>query len=106
MQNGQQQAFKNKLDEAIALVEATEQGALNYQFYFDDAETKCYVMEQYIDSAAMMIHLANVSTILNDILQVSTVTRLEIFGPVSTEAHAFASSLGARFYSYYDGFTR
>lgn len=106
LQDGAQETFKNKLDEAITLVKANEPGALNYQFYFNDDETKCYVMEQYADSAAMMFHLSNVSGILNEILQISTLTRLEIFGALSEEAHSFASSMGARFYTHHDGFTR
>lgn len=106
LQEGRQEDFKKIVNEAIAIVEASEQGALNYQFYFNADESKCYVMEQYSDSSAMMTHLNNVSAVLNEILKISSITRLEIFGSLSAEACAVAESLGAVFYNHYAGFTR
>lgn len=106
LQDGQQAAAKKIVDEMIALVEATEQGALNYQWYFNESETRCYCMEQYINSKAMLLHLENVGLLLGEMLKISSVTRLEIFGALSEEAHAAAASFGASFYTSYDGFTR
>jgi quinol monooxygenase YgiN len=106
LQDGQQEAFKKILNELIPMVKANEPGTLNYQLYFNEDETKCYNIEEYIDSPAMLLHLANVGPGLGEILKISSITRLEFFGPLSPEAHAAAASFGALFYTSYAGFTR
>lgn len=106
IQEGQQASFKDQLKEIIPFIKSNEPGALMYEFYFNSDESKCYVQEQYADSPAMLAHLANVSPRLQEILKISAITRLEIFGALSPEAHAVAESFGASFYTYFDGFTR
>ena len=106
LQEGQQESFKKQLDEVIPFIENSEPGALIYEFYFNEDNTKCYVLEQYYDSAAFMTHLVNVSTRLQELLKISSITRLEILGDLSPEAHAFAESLGAKFYNFHGGFAR
>ncbi len=106
LQDGQQEAFKKMTSELIATVKAAENGTLNYQFYFNEGETKCCVMEEYIDSRAMLLHLENVAPALVEVLKISSITRLEFFGPLSTEARIAAASFGASFYNAYGGFTR
>ena len=106
LQDGEQEVFKKQLDEIIPFIENSEPGALIYEFYFNEDGSKCYVLEQYYDSAAMMTHLVNVSTRLQELLKIAAITRLEILGDLSPEGHAFAESLGAKFYNFYGGFAR
>jgi quinol monooxygenase YgiN len=106
LQDGQQEAFKKITSELIATVKANETGTLNYRFYFNAGETKCYGMEEYIDSPAMLLHLENVAPALIELLNISSITRLDFFGPLSPEARIAAASFGASFYNAYDGFTR
>ena len=77
-----------------------------YEFYFNNDESKCYVTEQYADSNALLTHLANVNDALQQLFKISSITRLEFFGALSPEAHAVAESLGATFFTYFDGFSR
>jgi quinol monooxygenase YgiN len=106
LQAGQQESFKKMIDQLIIQVKANEPGTLNYQFYFNEDETICQVIEHYNDSPAMLHHLANVMPALTEVLKISSITKLEFFGPLSEEAHAAAAAFGAVFYSSYDGFTR
>jgi quinol monooxygenase YgiN len=106
LQAGQQDSFKQQLREIIPFIESTEPGALIYEFYFNSDESRCYVTERYADSEAMLAHLANVNSRLQEILKISSISRLEIYGALSPEAHAVAASLGANFLTHFDGFSR
>lgn len=103
---GQQDSFKEQLREVIPYIESIEPGALIYEFYFNGDESKCYVTEQYADSEAMITHLQNVDSRLKKLLEISSISRLEIFGELSPEAHAIADSLGATFLTHFGGFSR
>ncbi|CAN5614002.1 hypothetical protein BH11BAC5_BH11BAC5_19130 [soil metagenome] len=105
LQDGQQDTFKKLAGQAIEQTKK-EPGTLNYQAYFNQDESKFFVMEQYADSPAAMQHLNNVTPILTELLQISSVSRLEVFGPMAEENRAVATSLGAVFYNHFDGFTR
>ncbi len=106
LQEGQQEAFKQQLREIIPFIQSTEPGALIYEFYFNSDESRCYVSEKYSDSEAMLAHLSNVNTRLQEILKLSSISRLEIYGALSPEAHAVAASLGANFLTHFGGFSR
>ncbi len=50
------------------LVEATEPGTINYEFYFDRGETRFIVYQTYANSRAEFVHTKGVAsrTILSD----------------------------------------
>ena len=50
------------------LVEATEPGTINYEFYFDRGETRCIGYQTYANSGAVFVHTKGVAsrTILSD----------------------------------------
>jgi quinol monooxygenase YgiN len=76
---------EGKLDEFKAFceqfVEATERepGSLYYGFSFDGDQVHC--REGYADAQAALAHLDNVGSLLEQALQISEITRLEIHGP-------------------------
>ena len=98
--------FKSLANQAIDLVQANEPGMIGYQWYFNDDESKCYTVEWFNGSEAFMAHLQNVGGILPKILEVSDITRFEVFGNPSEEARTALAGLGASIVGYYGGFTR
>ena len=54
----------------------------------------------------MITHLQNVDSRLKQLLEISSITRLEIYGDLSPEAHALAASFGANFLTHFGGFSR
>ena len=76
-----------KLDEFIALTKQfveltkTETGCLFYGFSFSDLTAHC--REGYEDAAALLAHLNNVGSILDQALKISKLIRLEVHGTES-----------------------
>jgi quinol monooxygenase YgiN len=75
---GQLDAAKALLPEFVAR-SAGEAGSLYYEFTLNDDVVFC--RESYVDAAAVLTHLANVGDILDRMLAISTVLRLEVHGP-------------------------
>ena len=75
---GKLEAAKALLPEFVAKT-ATEQKIIYYEFTINDDEIFC--REAYADAAAFLVHVANVGAVLDKMLAISTLTRLEIHGP-------------------------
>jgi len=74
--------FKRLVDEITGIVKEQESGTRGYQWYFDDEETKCIITESYSSPEAALAHLngEGVTKILPKLLEVSDITRLELYG--------------------------
>ena len=78
--------FPGRLDEfkrlAQETIDAAKAGskAIGYRWYFNRDETKCYIIEQHPDSASLIRHLEVVGIPLLKLLDVSKITRFEVFG--------------------------
>lgn len=75
---GQQQAFRT-LCERFVEKTSTEANCLYYGFSFDGDVAHC--REGYRDADAALAHLENVGALLEEVLKVSDLTRMEIHGP-------------------------
>ena len=60
---------------------STEEKILYYDFTFSGDELFC--REGYIGADGILAHLANVSDLLNELLKMADLARLEIHGPAS-----------------------
>jgi len=70
---------------------ATEKANLYYEFTLSDDLIFC--REAYVDAAAALTHLNNVGDLLDEMLKLSTLERLEIHGP-SAELNQLREPLG------------
>ncbi len=77
---GKLDLFKSKLP---SFMESTslESGALHYAFSFNG--NVCHCREGYENADALLTHLGNVDTRLKELLQICTISRLEIHGPAA-----------------------
>jgi quinol monooxygenase YgiN len=71
--------FKRLAAEALQIARS-EPRVLQYEWFFDDAETVCVVRETYEDSAALLEHMANVGDVFARLIEVGGGCELEIFG--------------------------
>ena len=92
----------------VRLVEANEPDTINYEFYLNKAETGCVVYETFANSEAALAHRKGVAiqTILPKILNISKVTRFDVYGEPSKELQEVLTSLGAQPYNLLAGFSR
>lgn len=102
---GKVDEFKKLAQDAIEFGK-TKSNVIGYRWYFNDDKSKCYLLEQYPDSAALLPHLDGVGQILQKLLQVSKITRFEVFGNISPEAMKVLSGVGAKNFGYWNGFVR
>ena len=56
---GKAAELRELMSEMVAGTKANEPGALIYEWYLDEAESRLELLERYADNAAAMIHLAN-----------------------------------------------
>lgn len=104
--NGKVDTFKRLFREALEATKRKDLGVLSYQLYFNDDETKCYSIEQYQDSDAVLGHLDTVAGVSGPLFEVCSTTRIEIFGEPSPKLlKAFESSAPNK-YVPWEGFAR
>ena len=98
--------YKKLVQDMVRLVEANEPDTINYEFYLNKAQTSCVVNETYANSEAALAHLKGVAiqTILPKILNISKITRFDVYGEPSEELQKVLTSLGAQAYNLLAGF--
>ncbi len=103
---GKTETFKERMQTLIELVHSNEPDTLVFKCYLNDEETKCYPFELYRDSEALQAHLKNVSEIFPRLMEVSQLTRIEIYGDATEELKKSVADLGAEVFKHWNGFTR
>ncbi len=100
--------FKRLVDEITGIVKEQESGTRGYQWYFDDEETKCIITESYSSPEAALAHLngEGVTKILPKLLEVSDITRLELYGDPGEEVQKRLAKFGVRSFHFFVGFKR
>lgn len=88
----------------VWLVEANEQDTINYEFCLNKAETSRVVNETYANSKTALAHHNGVAiqTIFPKILNISKITRFDVYGEPSEELQKAFTSLGAQAYNAAD----
>jgi len=69
----------------IQRVEAREQNTLSYEWFLDERRETCCILERYRDDEAQLEHLANIRDLYSQLFALSEITRLQVFGDVSSE---------------------
>ena len=115
---GQLDEFKKLAQETIDAVKAGSK-VLGYRWYFNSVQSKCYIVEQYPDPTSLIRHLEVLAPHLIELLNVSKMTRFEIYGflgPLEFAEH-LQQKIAKRFgitkldwkpqnYEYWNGFVR
>jgi quinol monooxygenase YgiN len=80
--------FKTTARKVIRRVRAEEPGTVVYQWYLSIDGRKCYVVERFPDSAALVAHArsAVLADLLPTLLQFSTLDEVRVFGRPTAEA--------------------
>jgi len=98
--------FKELAAGYAAAAEENEPGTTTYQWYLAEDNSKCLLHESFTDSEALLQHLANVGPSLPDLLAVSPITRVEVFGTPSDAAREALDGLGSIYFPHFTGFQR
>lgn len=102
---GQLDEFKRLANIFIKRVKSSEPDTVSYEWFFDTDGKKCYILEWYRDSKALLAHLDNIRDLYEPLFKVSRITRLEVFGNPSLEVRQ-AHLPETRFFEYWAGIRR
>lgn len=112
IEEGKAGDFKMQMPAIIEKVMTNEPGMLGYQWYLNQDQSKCYVIEWVKDSEAWLAHASNVGSMLPALFIIAPITRCEFFGSISATAEEVIKSALASFnveyvkYNYLAGFAR
>jgi quinol monooxygenase YgiN len=98
--------FRKLAAEIIDRVEATEPNTLSYEWFLSNDESKCYVVQIYKDSEAVMAHLGNIADLMGPFHEVAPLTGLMIFGSPSDELRQTLEPVGPKIFEHWNGVTR
>jgi quinol monooxygenase YgiN len=85
---GKLEEFKRLSAEAMEIVRTKDTGTLQYDSYFNDDQSECFVVERYRDSEAAMHHADNLGHLMGPILATVSVVHGELLGEPSAELRA------------------
>ncbi|MGO9645124.1 MAG: putative quinol monooxygenase [Candidatus Bathyarchaeia archaeon] len=103
--SGKVDEFKKIAQELLDVVEEKESKTLRYQWYFNRDQSKCYLVEEYPNAAAVRVHILHVGLIVRKLLQVSKVTKFTLLGKLNLPRKALTAAGGQNF-RYWNGLTR
>jgi quinol monooxygenase YgiN len=85
-----------------------EPGALEYEWYFSSDRKRCRLIEVYADADAMLKHLMGpvVQELVPKILEVSSISRFEVYGDPGVTAGERLKAFGAEFFEFRQGLGR
>jgi quinol monooxygenase YgiN len=85
-----------------------EPGALHYDFCLSSDHRFCRILETYKDADAVLAHMTG-SVVQVDVprmLEVSEITRFEVYGNPGPKAAQMLAHVGARIFDVWDGISR
>lgn len=98
--------FRKLAAEIIDKVEADEPNTFSYEYFLSNDESKCYVVQLYKDSEAVMAHLGNIGDLAGPLHEVAPLTGLMIFGSPSDELRQALEPVGPKIFEHWNGVTR
>lgn len=101
--DNQLNTFKQIAKEMIAIVQQNEPDTLSCKWFYHEGDNKWCLSEKFKNSDAFLIHLEEVSPQLDQLLEISEVSRFEVFGNLAFAAKAAISSFGVKHYTYWSG---
>ena len=99
---GKLEAFQQAVAECVALTREKNPGTLRYEWYLNDEQTVCTLLETYESSEAVLIHLGNLGDAIYRLLACGELSG-EIFGNPSSELRQAVAEMPIKFYPLWQG---
>jgi quinol monooxygenase YgiN len=82
-----------------------EPGALDYDWCFSNDHRRCRILETYRDADAVLAHMTGsaVQVYVPKMLEVSDITRFEVYGDPGPKAAQMLVKIGAEIFDIWDG---
>lgn len=97
---GKLEEFRATAQDCIHSVRENDTGTLQYDWFFNEDRTVCYVRERYVDSDAVLQHIQNLGDKLGALLASSDIV-VQIFGDPSQELRDATAGIPTEVYSHF-----
>ena len=94
---GKLDEFKAVAERCIKTVKEKDTGTLQYDWFLNDANSECHVIERYKDSNAVLEHMGNLGDTLGELLAVVDLS-LNLYGNPSDQLRSALDGLDIGFY--------
>jgi hypothetical protein len=92
--------FKKLIAQGVEITRG-ESGTLQYEWFFNEDETRCLVRETYADSNAVLTHMGNMGNVLGQMVEKGGGLEVEVFGSPSAELVEAASAFITSVYPFF-----
>lgn len=107
VQPGRERDFRPLMNEMVASTRAHEPGTLNYEWSTSGDGSACHIYERYVDSAAVMTHLATFDEkFAGRFLDLFKPTRFVVYGSPSQEVKDALADFNPLYMQPAGGFSR
>ena len=93
--------FKNGVDKCVSATK-NEEGAKLYDWFIDEDNLACTVIETYKDSEAVLAHSGNVNELLGKLMEISDFSG-EVFGNATDELKGALKSMNIAVVPFFKG---
>ena len=100
--NGKIEAFKQVAADCMAATKAKDQNTLQYDWFLNEDETVCTVIERYKDSDALLAHIGNLGDLLGKLLAI-TDFKPAVYGSPSQTLLQATAALQPKLNAFYQG---
>jgi len=100
---GKVDEFKDIFQELLDVVKEKEPNTLRYQCYFNEDQSKAYVVEEYPNTEAVRVHTLHVALTLRKIMKISKVANATVLGELNPVTREALSLIGAENFTYWNG---
>ncbi len=95
---GKMEEFKKVANSCLEKVKLKDRGTIQYDWFYNESKSECIVRERYVDSDAVLEHMANVGELLGGLVALSTIS-LDLYGNPS---EGLKNALDGFDVTYYD----
>ena len=100
--DGKIDEFKKEAERCLSITKEKDKDTLVFNWFFNEDQTECVVIETYPDSNALLVHISNLGELFGKLLQVADFDA-EIYGSPSEELLNATLGLNKKVYSFYQG---
>lgn len=96
---GKMDEFKKLAQDCVDMVKQKDQGTTQYDWFYNESRSECVVRERYIDSNAVLDHMANVGHLLGGLVALSTIS-LDLYGSPSEDLKNALEGFDVTYYEF------
>ncbi len=96
---GKMEEFKKLAKSCLEEVKQKDKGTIQYDWFYNDLKSECVVKERYIDSDAVLDHMANVGKLLGGLVELSSIS-LEVYGSPSADLQNALDGWDVTYYEF------